>query len=381
MQPNELDSLTRPGRHRAAPGLYLYITKTGGKSWVQRVMYGGKQRDIGLGGYPEVPLVRAIELATDNKATIARGGDPLAERKAKRAGPPTFEAATFAALKFNRPQWRAETTATAFVSTLERYAFPAIGDKPVDQISRGDVARLLDPIWHTKAETAKRCKQYVSKVLQWATNNGHCPNNVVRDLDMGKQRKRVQHHRSLPYERLADALRAIDEARGTVVVKACVEFMILTACRSGDARGARWSEVDFDAKTWTIPGERMKSGRPHRVPLSPEALAVLKRAHPFNRGGLVFPSPRTGNAMDDSAPLRVIWRIGLKGAATPHGMRATFRRWARRNGVDRELAELSIAHLVGDATERSYTHADELDEDLIDERRAVMDSWAKVCRP
>jgi len=370
----KVESLKEPGHHVDGDGLALVIGKSGGKSWVLRTMVRGKRRDIGLGGVSWVSLAEAREKARALRKIAREGGDPIAARRAGKTCP-TFEAA---ARKVHAEQimsrGRSEKYRAQWLNTLRDHAFPHIGAKPVRDVVQSDVLRVLAPIWTEKPQTARLVRQRLRTVLNWARTAGHFEGvNPVEGVEEGlaKQKDRVKHHAAMPWGDVPGFINDLGES----VAELALRFLILTAARSGEVRGARWSEIDAQERLWIIPADRMKSDREHRVPLSDKALVVLERVRGLN-SDLVFPGRRHGHPMPDGTLLKVSKRMGLEGV-TIHGFRSSFADWAsERGGMPREIAELSLAHEVGDATERAYRRSD-----LLDKRRDLMERWARFCCP
>lgn len=401
----DVKRLAHPGRGTNAvfpvggvAGLLVQITPAGSKSWILRATVGTKRRDIGLGGYPDVSLAQARERGREARDMIRRGIDPVEQRKAARAALTaqqkrglTFAAAVdrYCSAKLgelrndkHRAQWRA---------TLDTYAAPALGDLLVGDIAVSDVQRALEPIWTTKTETASRLRGRIEAVLAWATVAGHrTGDNPARwkgNLDAilpkpGKVAK-VEHHPALA---MADAPGWFADLRkrdGTAT--RALEFMALTAARSGEVRGATWAEIDLDAALWTIPAARMKAGREHRVPLTDAALSLLEAMPRLGDLPFVFPAARGGQLSDMalSACMRRINEAREGGyldprsgrPAVPHGLRSTFRDWAAEKGLARDMAEIALAHVVGTEVERAYRRSD-----MLDRRRRMMAEWGAFLR-
>ena len=369
-------SLAKPGMHGDGRGLYLRIAKGGSKGWILRIRIDGRRRDIGLGGYPAVPLAKARQLAESHRLAIAEGRDPLADRRKARV--PTFAEAAAKVHEANLPRWRNATHSQQWLATMETYAFPRIGEKRLDRIERRDVLAILAPIWASKPETARRVRQRIRTVLKWAMAHDFAEHNVAGEAIDGAlpSMPRIKaHFRALPYADLPAAVAMIEESAASMTATLCLRFLILTVARSGEARGAKWSEIDLDAATWTIPAARMKGGQNHRVPLSAAALAVLREAARFRDDtGLVFPSvSRAGCKMSDMSLTRVLAKIGAADRASVHGFRATFRDWAAEcTSAPHAVMELSLAHVVGGAVEQAYARSD-----LLDRRRALMGEWGR----
>ena len=370
-------SLSKPGRYGDGPGstLYLNVAPGGSKSWVQRLVIAGKRHDIGLGGFPLTTLAEAGERAFDNRRLARRGGDPLARKR--RARTPTFRQAAERTLESNRPRWRGAKTATNWTATMEKYAYPTFGAQPVDRIGREDVLRVLTPIWTAKPELARKVRQRVRAVLQWCLAHGHVERNAAGEAIDGALPAMPAvktHFRALPYAQVGEALAIIEATRASLSAKACLLFVVLTACRSGEARGATWAEIDLEAGEWRVPETRMKEEAEHRVPLSGAATAVIESVRPLRDGSdLLFPSPsRPGAALSDMTLTKILRSCGLADRATVHGFRTSFRTWAaERTRVPHAVAEMALSHAVGSDVERSYARSD-----LFDKRRRLMDQWA-----
>ena len=370
-------SLKAPGRYADGNTLYLHIAPGGSKQWVQRLTINGKRHDIGLGGFPLVSLAEARKAAWENRRLARAGGDPLAEkRKAKlRASMPTFRAAaekTYAAL---RPRWRSDKVAANWMQQLERHAFPRLGELPVDKIGREEVLAVLTPIWTTKPETARRVRRCIKATLQWCRAHGLIEHNAAGEAIDGAlpQLPRVKSHlRALPYREVSAALNTIDASQSSMAAKLALRFVILTAARPGEVLGSTWDEIDVDERVWHIPGERMKAGAEHRVPLNDAAIDVLERVRPLGGGqGLVFPSPvRIGRPLSNMTLTKLLRDTGLADRATVHGFRSTFRDWCAETGKPREIAEAALAHTVG-GVEGAYFRSD-----LFERRRMLMDQWS-----
>ena len=368
-------TLKTPGRHGDGDGLHLKISEAGARSWILRVMIAGKRRDIGLGRYPDVGLAQAREAAAKHRSLIAAGADPLAEKR--RAAVPTFREAAERTFEANKPRWRNGKHTATWWQSLERHAFPILGDMPVDQIGREDVLRVLSPIWGVRMETARRVRQRIRAILKWSMAHGHIDHNVAGEAIDGAlppMPKVKNHLRALPYAEVGELIEAVQRSQASLAAKWCLEFLILTATRSGEARGARWSEIDLEAAVWSIPPERMKAHAEHRVPLSSRALSTLKEARAIDDGSdLVFPSPtRPGKPMSDMTLTALLRRLRVADRATVHGFRSAFRDWAAEcTHAPHAVMELSLAHAVGNAVEAAYARSD-----LFERRRALMDQWA-----
>ena len=380
-------------------GLLMQMTPINGRSWLLRCKIGDKRRNLGLGGYPDVTLAQARERARDARDLIWQGIDPVEHRKASRAALLTaqrrglsFDDAMERYLEGklqefenakHRKQWRA---------TLDKYAIPTLGKMLVAEIDVSDVKRTLEPIWATKTETASRLRGRIEAVLAWATVAGHrSGDNPARwkgnlDAILPKPSKlaKVVHHPALSID---DAASWFSEVQGRDGFAArALEFMAMVAARSGEVRGAVWSEMDLDTAVWTIPSERMKARSEHRVPLTNEAVNLLKHLDRLAGSELVFPAPR-GGELSDAALSACMKRIHAAKPdsyldrqsgrpAVPHGLRSTFRDWAaERTEYPREMAEIALAHKVGSVVERAYRRGD-----MVEKRRAMMAAWGRFLR-
>ena len=374
-------ALDKPGRHRADDGLYLNVSPSGSKSWVQRIVIHGRRRDIGLGPYPAVSLARAREIARDNRTAVAQGRDPVAEkREARQAGLrsapsiPTFAEAAARVIELRRPTWSNARHTAQWENTLAAYAHPVIGNKTVDSITPADAMAVLTPIWTTKPETASRVRQRMETVMDWAITHGYRLDNpagrsLLKVLPPVKRLK--EHRQALPYAQVPDAMALIGESTADIPTKLAFEFLVLTASRSVEVRAAEWTEIDWGTATWEVPAARMKARRPHRVPLSGRAMEILEEASRLGDGqGLVFPSARSGNAASPTTFIALLRRLGIP--AVPHGFRSSFRDWViEQTSTPWAVAEAALAHNVGNSTEAAYMRSD-----LFDQRRALMDAWA-----
>jgi integrase len=366
-------TIGQPGKYHDEHGLILRVKPTGSKQWVQRLTVRRRQTDVGLGGYPVVGLREAREKAQANRAQARSGADPLLERR--RAAVPTFRDLASQHIEALRPSWRNAKHAAQWGSTLAAYAHPFIGNRPVDQVTRADVIGLLSPIWTKKPETARRVRQRVRAVMARANALEYIEHNPAGegiDAALAKLPRIRAHHPALPYAQLPAALRAVRESTATPAVTLGFEFLALTACRSGEVRGARWEEIDIACAAWTVPAERMKGGRTHRVPLSEQAIAVLEEARGLDNGsGLVFPAPRSGLDLSDMAFAQLLRRLELD--FVPHGLRSSFRDWAaEQTNAPHAVMEAALAHSVKNSTEAAYFRSD-----LFELRRGLMAEWGR----
>ena len=368
-------ALKDPGRYADGDGLHLYVSTTGRKSWVQRITIDGRRRDIGLGSFPVVSLAQAREKAMDNRAAVAQGRDPLAEKHVQIV--PTFWEAAHAVHKANKPRWRNDRHIASWMQTLVRHAMPTLGDTPLDRIDRGDVLRILTPIWTTRPETARRVRQRIRTVFLWGMAHGYMETNPAGEAIDGAlppMPKVKAHFRALPYQDVAAALETVASSQASAAAKLCFRFLVLTAARSGEARGATWDEIDFQVQEWRIPSQRMKAGIEHRVPLSEPTLDVLREAFVLrDERGLVFPSPlKAGAPMSDMTLTKILRAVGLADRATVHGFRSSFKNWTlEQTDTPWAVSEAALAHVLGNSTEQAYARSD-----LFDRRRSLLQQWA-----
>ncbi len=364
------------GRHGDGRGLFLYVKPTGARSWVLRYQVQGRRHDLGLGSYPDVTLAMARQKATDARRLILDGDDPIAKRR--QAQPKTFKDAALELIESKRSGWKSAKHAAQWTSTLEAYAFPTLGPMQVAKIATADVIGALKPIWSQKPETANRVRQRIEAVLDYASAlgiregdnparwRGHLDNLLPKPTKV----RAVRHHPALPHADIADFMGALSTRTG--VSARALTFTILTAARSGETRGMTWAEIDLDNRVWTIPAQRMKAGKQHRVPLTPAALAQLGL-----RGAdtdLVFGSEtKAGKPISDMSMTALLRRMEYNGI-TVHGFRSTFRDWAgETTSFPREVIEAALAHGIKDKAEAAYARSD-----LFDKRRLLMEAWANL---
>jgi len=380
----EVGRLDTPGLHAVGgvAGLSLQVTDRGARSWILRALVGGKRREMGLGGYPDVTLAGAREAARTARAQISEGIDPVAERLKARsalaaavASTMTFSQAAEKYIAAHEAGWKSSKHADQWINTLTTYAYPVIGKIAVADIETAHIMCVLEPIWTTKTETASRVRGRIESVLDWATVRGyrkgdnparwrgHIEHLLAARADVQK----VVHHAALDYREVGAFMAALREREG--MAARMLEFAILTAARSGEVRGATWAEFDLPGATWTIPADRMKAKKEHRIPLSDAAVKVLE-ALPRD-GGVVFKSP-TGKQFSDAAMSKLLDRMG-RTDLTAHGFRSTFRDWAgETTAYPREVIEHALAHQLKDKAEAAYARGS-----LFDKRRRLMDEWSK----
>ena len=340
--------------------------------WQQRLRINAHPFNLGLGTYPIVTLAEARAAALANARAVHQGQDP---RRQSRI--PTFEQAAGKVHALHAPTWRSPKNAALWWSTVERFAFPVIGTKPVDRVTTGDVLRILTPIWTEKKETARKLRQRIGAVMQWAIAEGHRTDDPAGPALTAALPKNgttpKRHHRALPHSEVADAIRRVQASRAWPATKLLFEYIVLTACRSGEAREATWDEVNPGGRVWTVPAERMKVGKEHRVPLSTRAVEVLREAATLRDGsGLLFPSP-TGKPLSNMTTSKLLKETGID--AVTHGFRTSFRTWAADNNESRDHAELCLAHAVK-GIEGSYQRSD-----VLEIRRGIMQRWSDYCTP
>ena len=363
------------GRYGDGDDLFLNVTATGTKSWVQRVMVHGRRRDIGLWAYPAVSPVEARQRCTDNRKAIAAGLDPIAEKRKPTLA--TFKEAAEKVHEMNIPRWRSAKHAKNWLRMLERYAFPVIGNMPVDRVDRTDVLAVLQPIWTTKPETARRVRQRTRMVFRWAMSHGFVDRNPAGEVIDGALPRMPhirEHFRSLPYQEVGAALKTVEASGASLSAKLCLRFLVLTAARSGEARGAAWDEIDLEARTWRIEGSCIKAGVEHRVPLSEQALSVLDQTNlSRDESGLVFPSPqKRGRTLSNMTLTMILGSTGLAERGTVHGFRSSFKNWSMEmTDTPWAVAEAALAHTLGNSTEQAYARSD-----LYKRRRTLMQEWA-----
>ena len=382
----EVKRLTEPGLHAVGTvaGLRLSVTEAGAKSWVLRTTVGTKRSDIGLGSYPGVTLADAHDRARKALDTIRAGQNPVAERQASRAAIVwTFKACALSYIETNRSGWKNAKHAQQWENTLATYVYPVFGHKHVKDVDTADVTTVIRPLWSTKNETMVRVRNRIELVLSWAAAQGYRPKgfnpaqwrgHLDQVLPKPSKVNKRESFEAMPIDDMHVFMGILGNTQG--MSARCLEFTILTACRSGESRGALWSEIDMDAGTWSIPASRMKAGRAHRIPLSDRALTLLDLLPRLvNDDGdeidLVFPGLRGDKPLSDMSLTACMRRIGL--TAVPHGFRSTFTDWvSERTGYPSEVREMALAHAIGNETEAAYRRGD-----LFDKRRALMNDWAQ----
>lgn len=365
----------KPGKYADGNGLYLTVEESGSKRWTLRTVIKGKRHELGLGGLSVISLAEAREEAARLRRIARKGGDPLAERRQERKVVPTFEKAARETHASRSATFKARH-ANRWLKTLEDYTFPVIGGRPVDSIEPGDVLKVLMPIWTKIPETAGRVKQRMRTVFDYAKvkgwRSGDNPVDGITEALPKHNGKKVEHHAALPYSDVPAFLEALRQASSAVAVKLAFEFTILTAARTSEVLQAKWEEIDFNTKTWTVPAERMKAKVEHRVPLSSRCLEVLATAKEAGNGGeFIFPGRTPNQPLSNMSFLMALRRMN-RADITPHGFRSTFRDWAEeRTKFKRNVVEKCLAHTLSNKVEESYQRSD-----LLELRRPVMEAWA-----
>lgn len=376
------------GMHPDGDGLYLQVTGAGARSWIWRFSINANTRYLGLGSASAVSLKRARELAADARRLRAEGIDPIERRREERnaeeveqAKAMTFKQCADAYIAAHEGSWRNAKHRQQWRNTLSTYVFPVIGTLPVQEVDTGLVIKIVEPIWASKSETASRVRNRIELILNYATARKfrQAGDNPARwrghlDILLPKRSKvsKVEHHAALPYDELGKFM--ADLRHRTSTSARCLEFTILTAARTSEAIGATWDEFDLRTKVWTIPGERMKSGRQHRVPLSTRAIEIILTQEARREGDYVFPGIRGSGPLSNMALLAML-RVMNRADVTAHGFRSTFRDWAaERTKFPSEVVEMALAHAIGDKVEAAYRRGD-----LFEKRRKLMAEWAEFC--
>lgn len=382
----EVSRLKTAGMHAVGvvDGLYLQV-KPPARTWILRATVGGKRRDMGLGGFPAVTLAKAREAAQEQRDLIKRGVDPILARqearsalKATAAAARTFTECAVGYVDAKGAEWRNPKHRQQWNATLEQYAYPVVGDMLVRDVSLAHVLRILEPIWKTKTETASRLRGRIEAVLDWATVRGYRSGDnparwrghLDKLLPAPAKVAKVEHHEAMDLNEVPGFVAALRAKTG--LGARALELLILTAARSGEVRGARWSEIDLKRAEWLVPGERMKAGKDHRVPLASRAVELLRALPRVEGTDLVFPS-RKNTPLSDMTLTKIMRDMGQE--AVPHGFRSSFRDWAsERTNYPREVAEMALAHAIGDKVEAAYRRGE-----LLEKRRRMMADWAAFC--
>jgi integrase len=379
----------RRGYYSDGGGLFLQVSSFGSKSWVFRFREAGRLREMGLGATHTIELVEAREKARECRRLRLDGIDPIEARKGVRsqkrldaAKAMTFKNCAERYIASHSAGWRSATHAAQWPSTLRRYVYPVFGSLPAQAVDVGLVLKVLEPIWTTKPETASRVRGRIESVLDWATARGHRQGenparwrgHLENLLPKKSKVQPVKHHAAMPHDEIGDFMAQLKQQEG--VAARALEFAILTAARTGEVIGARWPEINFAGRLWVVPAARMKAGKEHRVPLSDAALNILRKIQGIRQDDFVFPGGRTRRPISNMAMAMTLRRMG-QSDLTVHGFRSSFRDWAaERTDFPSEVAEIALAHAVGDKVEAAYRRGD-----LFQKRRRLMDEWSRFCTP
>jgi integrase len=365
--------LKEPGRYGDGDGLYLHIRSGGSKQWLLRVFVQGKRKDIGLGSASIISLSEARELAQDMRKSARTGGDPLAQRRRTKETP-TYSEAAITVWELHKPTWKNPKHADQWINTQRTYAFPHFGSVRIDQVSSAHILLALTPIWLEKEETARRLKQRISMVFDWAKGVGHRSEGSPLEgvgKALPKQKHAVKHHDALSWANIPEFVAELHRRTNEATSAKALLLLVLTCMRSSEVRLAQWSEFDLENSIWTVPADRMKMKREHRVPLAKQAISLVNSCK-GNGSNFVFPSDKINKPLSSSAFAALLKRMGREDI-TPHGFRSTFRDWSAENdAAPREILEMTLAHKVGDKTEQAYARSD-----LLDRRRIVLEKWAR----
>ena len=374
--------LTEPGMYADGNCLYLIVENSGSKHWLVRTLIHGKRHDIGVGSLRYISLVDAREKAIEIVKSARAGGDPLAEKRDQRQTAererqlPTFEAATRKVFSEHEKSFTNEKHKRNWIESLEKFVFPTIGSRRVDEIDSADVLKVLSPIWLTIPETARRVKQRMQVVFKWAKasrfRNGDNPVDGVKEV-LPKHGRKQKHFAALPYAEVPAFIESLRDSDAAVSGRLAFEFLILTASRTNEIIKAKWSEIDFTNKIWTRPAENMKAKEEHKVPLSPRCIEILEAAKKITDGGeYIFPGMKTHKPLSNMVFHSTLRRIGKTGL-TPHGFRSSFRDWAKeKTNHKRRTIETALAHTVKDKVEAAY-----LRTELVKQRKELMNAWER----
>ncbi|MGI8705069.1 MAG: tyrosine-type recombinase/integrase [Sphingomicrobium sp.] len=378
LNPLQVRNVKEPGRYHDGDGLLLEVRPGGSKSWVARLQSNGTRRDYGLGSFKDVSLAEARDKARDYRKHLRAGVDPLEAKRKSIERIPTFCDAAKAVHAEHKPGWRNGKHSAQWLATLQTYVFSHFGNLRIDQVDTGHVRDALAEIWLTKPETARRVRQRIGTVLDYAHGKGwraHPFGMGAVNKSLPRQPRKTGRFEAMPYSRVPQFLDATRKRMS--MGRLALEALVLTAARSGEIRGANWSEVDLDAATWTVPAERMKAGKTHVVPLSPAALDVFRRAAELRIGGsdYVFHGMKRGRPLSDMTLLKVVRDMGQP--FTVHGFRSAFRDWAaEKTSFAGEIAEAALAHAIQNKVEAAYRRTD-----FLEKRRELMDAWGAFCSP
>ncbi len=376
------------GKYEDGAGLRLIVSEAGAKKWVLRFTLNGKRREMGLGSYPDIELAIARAKASEYRNLVRDGVDPIDARMVEVAEIPCFISCAANYIRAHRKGWKNVKHARQWVSTLKTYARPVIGNKPVDKISTEDILKILSPIWNEKTETAKRVQGRIENVLDFAAAHKYRDaSNPARwrgHLDMllpkPSRVKTIRHHPAMPYDEVPDFMSELSANKSVSAV--ALRLLIMTAVRTNELLKAQWSEIDLDAAVWTIPADRMKAKREHRVPLTNHMLADLKALPRIEGNSHLFPGARYGKPLSNMALLQLMRGMGygvngVRGNYVPHGFRSSFRDWSGEvSSFPRDVAEMALAHTIKDKVEAAYRRGD-----LFNKRRKMMEDWTSYLMP
>jgi integrase len=378
-----VETVREPGKYFDGHGLFLRVQPNGARQWVQRIIIRGKRTELGLGNPALVTLAEARAKALENRKLAQAGGDPK-QAKLEAMAVLTFEEAARKVHALHLPTWRNAKHGAQFLTTLETYTFPRIGKIKVGEVTTADVLAVLSPIWTKKPETAARVRQRIGMVMKWAVAQGWRQDNPTLSITEALPKRdssKKEHRKALSYADVANCIATVQASGAGLSTKLVFEFLVLTATRSGEGRGAMWSEIDLGTPAtpatsatpavWTIPASRMKAKRDHRIPLSARAVEILHEAKGLGDGtGLVFPGSKPGKPLSDMTVSKLVKELGFD--ADVHGFRTSFRMWAQeRTNFPREVAEAALAHTIKDKAEAAYARSD-----VFDKRRKMMEAWA-----
>lgn len=383
-----IKTLNKPGLYSDGLGLYLQVSTFGTKSWLFRFMRDGKARKMGLGAVHTISLKAARQKALECRIKLDAGQDPIEERKAVKqalraetARAMTFKQCAEKYIEAHRSTWKNPKHAAQWPATLKTYVYPKIGDLSVKDIDVGLILQILEPIWKTKPETASRVRGRIETVLDWATARSHRSGenparwrgHLDKLLPARAKVAKVKHHEALPYREIQPFVAEVQANKSISAL--ALEFTILTASRTGEVIGAKRPEIDREARMWTIPAERMKGGREHRVPLSDRAMAILEELPVIKGNDYLFPGAKEAKPLSNMAMLELVRGMRPDSGLTVHGFRSTFRDWAaEQTAYPNEMVEMALAHAVSDKTEAAYRRGD-----MLERRRRLMKEWADYC--
>lgn len=392
-----IKGLDKPGRYGDGGGLYLNVAPGGSKSWIQRIRIDGNRTDKGLGGYPAMTLTKARQQADANRIVVKAGRNPWTEKRmaspalaAPVADIPTLREATYTVHNLNAPSRPA--SAARWIGRLEKHILASVGDTPIDEFTRANLAEIIGPLRQSNHETSRKVKQALHDVFRWSVAMGHIATNPADDaleILLPKVRKEVTHHLALPHGEVRRAVHMVKSSEARLATRLLLQFIILTAARAGEARLSTWGEIDLDGATWTVPASRMKNNREHVVPLSAQAAGILRRAKELYRDPdeefewtvdvqpdwWIFPNPNNGKPISDALAQRLD-KDGIP--STMHGFRTSFRTWAAETyGDDWDTAaEMCLSHYPTDAVVKAYQRSG-----LVDKRRGLLAAWADYVDP